>query len=116
MAGAFGVSVLGDASGHTLLSVDPTSMTVSVDPSSQGGTPLSAPLLPANATEVTVHAIVDHSIIEVRQGPWVVMRFRALVACKACAGALRITTHDPFQCQLGWAGAVFVANTDLNVK
>ena len=87
MAGAFGVSVLGDASGHTLLSVDPTSMTVSVDPSSQGGTPLSAPLLPANATEVTVHAIVDHSIIEVRQGPWVVMRFRALVAYKACAGA-----------------------------
>ena len=53
------------SSSGTLLTINSGSMTVSVNATAQGGPFISAPILPANATTVYVHAIIDHSIIEV---------------------------------------------------
>merc|ERR1712039_87280 len=63
----FGVEVLKGADGAgTRIGVDPIRGLVTVNGTTQGNNDVRAgPLMPGNATHVTIHAIVDHSIIEV---------------------------------------------------
>jgi len=63
----FGVEVLKGPDGDgTRIGIDPASGLVVVDGTSQGNDDVRAgPLMQANCTEVTIHAIIDHSIIEV---------------------------------------------------
>merc|ERR1712194_74272 len=63
----FGVEVLMGANGEsTRIGVDPIRGLVTVNGTTQGNADVRAgPLMPSNATEVTVHAFIDHSIIEV---------------------------------------------------
>jgi len=63
----FGVEVLKGPDGDgTRIGIDPASGLVVVDGTSQGNDDVRAgPLMQANCTEVVIHAIIDHSIIEV---------------------------------------------------
>lgn len=63
----FGVEVLKGSNGEgTRIGVDPLRGLVTVNGTTQGNHDVRAgPLMPFNATEVTIHAIIDHSIIEV---------------------------------------------------
>merc|ERR1711953_1297860 len=62
-----GVEVLRGTNGEgTRIGVDPVRGLVTVNGTTQGNADIRAgPLAPSNATEVSIHAIVDHSIIEV---------------------------------------------------
>lgn len=63
----FGVEVLKGSNGEgTRIGVDPAKGLVMVDGTTQGNKDIRAgPLLPGDATLVSIHAIIDHSIIEV---------------------------------------------------
>merc|ERR1711957_84590 len=63
----FGVEVLKGPDGDgTRIGIDPASGLVVVDGTTQGNADIRAgPLMQANCTEVVIHAIIDHSIIEV---------------------------------------------------
>jgi len=63
----FGVKVLkGPGDEGTRIGVDPVHGLVTVNGTTQGnGDVRAGPLMPANATEIIIHAIIDHSIIEV---------------------------------------------------
>jgi len=63
----FGVEVLRGADGEgTRIGVDPVRGLVTVNGTTQGNADVRAgPLMPSNATVVSMHIIVDHSIIEV---------------------------------------------------